>query len=148
MSDFLLSLEKKQIGFTGTRDGMTPAQRLVVTRILLHEKPTKVHSGDCIGADATFHQIARQLGIWSVGHPPINPKNRAWCDFDEVEPEGDYHARDRNIVNASHLLLSTPATEHEVLRSGTWTTLRYARKIERPFKIILPSGLIRENTFE
>lgn len=147
MSDFLLQLEGLNVGFTGTIAGMTQKQKQVITDLLIELEPKKVHSGDCIGADKDFHDIARKLGIWSVGHPPINPKNRAYCDFDEVEPEGEYHERDRNIVNATSILLVAPKDFYEELRSGTWTTARYARKQEKEFKIILPNGQVRENSF-
>jgi hypothetical protein len=37
-------------------------------------------------------------------------------------------ARDRDIVNAVEFLIAAPKSDDQTLRSGTWTTIRYARK--------------------
>lgn len=56
------------IGFTGTRHGMTNAQRDTVLK-LLSEKltPSSAVHGDCVGADADFDAICTSLDIWHVG---------------------------------------------------------------------------------
>src|SRR5262245_38799399 len=51
-----------QIGFTGTRHGMTPSQRLAVTAVVhevAHDSGFVAHHGDCVGADAEFHDLCR-----------------------------------------------------------------------------------------
>lgn len=52
-----------KIGFTGTRQGMTPAQRLKATHWLAKLSATEFHHGDCMGADAEAHAIALSLKI-------------------------------------------------------------------------------------
>jgi hypothetical protein len=49
------------IGFTGTRRGMTVAQRKTLRSLLLTGSG-KLHHGDAIGADAEAHDIAIALG--------------------------------------------------------------------------------------
>jgi hypothetical protein len=57
-----------------------------------------------------------------------------------------YLVRNHDMVDQSEFLIGTPGEEQEVLRSGTWATIRYARKLKRPILIILPKGkLVAEN---
>lgn len=124
-------------GFTGTQQNMTLAQYGVVRDVLTNGA---LHHGDCIGSDALAHQIGRLNGLWIVGHPPDNDTKRAFCDFDEVRNPLPYIKRDHEIVDESELLIATPGQFIEQLRSGTWATIRYARKIDRPRLIVYPDG--------
>jgi hypothetical protein len=119
------------IGFTGTQAGMNPYQ---LGRVLHHLRPFRgghvhFHHGDCIGADAQAVEIAVSLGFYIVCHPPINKYKRAFCGFDEIHPEKDYIPRNHDIVDSSAFMLATPKTAVEELRSGTWATIRYAKKV-------------------
>lgn len=139
----------RKIGFTGTREGMTDAQKHCVYHLLHEYRPEQAHHGDCVGADANFHQLIRELtrDVWIVGHPPILTKARAYCTFDEEREPGEYHARDRNIVNETDMLIATPKGTSEELRSGTWTTVRYARSISKPILLVwLDGSITEENT--
>lgn len=99
--------------------------------------------GDCIGADAQAARIAKDIGYYLIclpGHPKdkTNTMFRAFTDFnDEVREPKPFIARDHDIVNESDLLVATPVGEEEI-RSGTWTTIRYARKKKKPIEIIMP----------
>lgn len=75
-------------------------------------------------------------------HPPINPAKRAWCTGDFTYPEKDYLDRNRDIVNCTDILITCPSGYTEKLRSGTWATIRYARKIGKTVVIIFPDGSI------
>ena len=44
------------------------------------------------------------------------------------------------IVDESDTIIAFPASAEEVIRSGTWATIRYARKTKTPLHIILPDG--------
>jgi predicted Rossmann fold nucleotide-binding protein DprA/Smf involved in DNA uptake len=46
--------------------------------------------------------------------------------------------RNKVIVNISDVILATPFEDKEVMRSGTWSTIRYARKVGKTPIIILP----------
>lgn len=52
------------VGFTGTREGMSPEQKRVTREIISQLITTSVHTavhGDCIGADTDFHHIIREI---------------------------------------------------------------------------------------
>ena len=133
------------VGFTGTEHGMNTRQQEEVRnffRRYSHKSCpfpiTEVHHGDCVGADEQFHNIAKELGIYIVVHPPSNKRLRAFCDADEVRRPYAYLTRNRHIVDACDRLIATPYELVEVVRSGTWATIRYARKIRKPHGIIYP----------
>lgn len=135
------------LGFTGTREGMTPAQIIAVDGLTMYDFHT-VHHGDCVGADAMMHAIARANGQWIVGHPPSDPKLRAYCTFDEMWPEKAYYTRNRDIVNSSGVLLATPKEMEEQPKGGTWYTVGYARTKKKPIIIVWPNGDFKKEGFE
>lgn len=125
------------IGITGTREGCTPGQRDALMRVMRrvyhrrepeHEEVV-FHHGDCIGVDDEAHTMAEDFGFWTVIHPPINDKYRAYNvgDFSR-EPE-QYLVRNQAIVNEVSLLIVVPSgPEADNPRSGTWATYRMAVK--------------------
>ncbi|MBU6463238.1 MAG: hypothetical protein KGL35_21940 [Bradyrhizobium sp.] len=131
------------IGFTGTQEGMTEAQKATLLR-LLEGGAGEFHHGDCIGADAQAHAIAVECGYCPILHPPTNHSKRAWCDVPPhlMRPEKPYLARNRDIVDEASSLIATPLHAEEQQRSGTWSTLRYARSRGKPVFLILPDGSI------
>ena len=131
-----------RIGFTGTQKGMTRAQRSVLTSLLIiHDG--EFHHGDCVGADAQAHDYAKGFGYTTVIHPPIKPAKRAFKDGDHVLPHKDYLDRNKDIVRAADMLIAAPAQMRDELRSGTWSTVRYARKLGRVVHVILPDGTLQ-----
>lgn len=130
------------IGFTGTSSGMTGPQMQAVRQLLWEriDERVELRHGDCVGADAEAHAMARGYGMRVVIHPPSNPKARAWCCGDVVLPAKPYLARNRDIVEACELLIAAPRTVREELRSGTWATVRHAAKVGRRTLLVSPSG--------
>lgn len=126
-----------KIGMTGTRHGATESQLSWFRQSLLMLDATELHHGDCVGADAQAHQIARDLGLRVVGHPPIKEELRAFCECDELREPDDYLVRNRHIVQETEILLALPQGPEEV-RSGTWSTVRYAQSHSRRVLINLP----------
>ena len=55
-------------------------------------------------------------------------------------PELPPLVRNHKIVGAVHLLIATPKTDKEELRSGTWATIRYAKKVRLSTCIVYPDG--------
>lgn len=133
------------IGFTGTQQGMSNAQ-LETLRKLLDSVDAisgqEFHHGDCIGADAQAFQIAKQLDYVTVCHPPLNPSKRAFTQNSRQLPVKPYLDRNRDIVDASEMLIATPKGMQEELRSGTWATIRYACRQRKPIQIIWPDGTV------
>lgn len=136
-----------RLGFTGTQLGMTPAQSLAVFDEVDALFPDEADHGLCIGADKQFHEMLRGLSpsVSIVGHPPSNQSKMADCDCDRLWLPKPYLERNRDIVDASEQLLAAPQGPEEQ-RSGTWSTVRYARKRGKPVTIIWPDGSVtREN---
>lgn len=125
-----------KIGFTGSRWGMSNQQKYTLEDLLRAIKPEEFHHGDCVGADAEAHRIALMLNIPVIIHPPGNPTNRAFCDGGTVLPTAPYNTRNHGIVDDTDILIAAPQSEEQVIRSGTWATIRYATKINRRVEII------------
>lgn len=127
----------RKVGFTGTRKGMTPQQKDTLRTLLL---PTdRFHHGDCVGADAEAHEIAREVGCSPiVVHPSYIDRWRAHCKGDLVHEPKPPLTRNHIIVYLTDLLIAAPATKHESLRSGTWATIRYARKGKKGVVVLEP----------
>lgn len=123
---------------------MTPEQIETFKRIINNTNIETFHHGDCKGADHEAHILIRALKpkVKIVVHPPNNRMLRAFCNGDIIRPENDYLTRDYNIVKASKKIIATPKQEEEIRRSGTWTTIRYSRKLKREISIIYPDGTI------
>ena len=126
------------IGFSGTRRGMSTRQKLDLVTKLQELSVTEFHHGDCIGADAEAHDIVRDQfpDIQIVVHPPNDDKQRAWRRGDVILPTGYYLNRNRSIVDSTEALIATPWESRNVVRSGTWFTIRYAQEIGKPAHII------------
>jgi hypothetical protein len=116
-----------KIGFTGTKEALTQYQKDTLTELIKELSPTEAHHGDCIGADSFFDSVCKDLGIKRVIHPPEVDRYRAFCDGEEILPEKAYLKRNHDIVDAVDMMLATPK-DSEVLRSGTWATVRYSKK--------------------
>lgn len=146
-------IEFHNIGFTGTSLVTTTKQDAALFKLLsvLGARDRNVHSGhhgDCIGADFTFHNAVWQYipRARIVIHPPTDRKARAFCRIrgiasgDEIKRSYAFLTRNRHIVAASDLLIACPFTHNEQLRSGTWSTIRYARQKPIPIIKIIPDG--------
>lgn len=125
------------VGFTGTKRGMSPLQARLLKETLEHLKPTEFHHGDCVGADVQAHDIAYELSIPIIIHPPADESGRAWCDgWIELHARKPYLQRNHDIVDVCDILIATPQPGGERLRSGTWATIRYAMKVGKELKIL------------
>jgi hypothetical protein len=131
----------ERIGFTGTQQGMTSAQRYSVEELLQKLGGNEFHHGDCIGADAQAHGIAYRIGYRIHIHPPVVSTKRAYCfHYDLMYTLKPYLDRNHDIVDACQVLVATPKEFDEQLRSGTWATIRYARKRGVRVFLVLPDG--------
>lgn len=141
----------KTIGFTGTRNGLTPRQAFEVAFILnLYSKDydTFTH-GDCIGSDIESESIAISIGYKIKIRPCTIRSMRAFSKngIMVAEPEQPLD-RNKKIVDDSSIIIACPKEQSEILRSGTWSTIRYVKKnlLSRNIimYIIFPDGSIKE----
>lgn len=135
------------VGFTGTRHGMTHGQKRVIEELLREWQPQEVHSGDCLGADSRFHFMAYDIHVNSIGHPPDDHKHRAFCKYCYEWRPKPYLLRNQDIVYCCDVLLACPHGMAEEQRSGTWATVRYARKAGKPVIIVWPDGTATKENY-
>lgn len=121
-----------KLGFTGTHKGMTMIQRTQLIRLLQDLLPSEFHHGGCEGADTEASWIAHAQGIFVVCHPPINKKAIGQYFADLVLESKPYLQRNHAIVNDTDSLVATPKENIEIQRSGTWATIRYAKRCHKP----------------
>lgn len=131
-----------KVGFTGTRKGMTPRQGETLVHLLLKLGAVEFHHGDCQGADIQAHRATTVLGIPVSVHPPEDDKSRAFAISPDVRQAKPYIKRNHDIVDETDVLIATPSTSVEQQRSGTWATVRYARRTHKRVVIIQSDGTI------
>lgn len=126
----------RRVGFTGSRHGLSLAQRQQLVYALewigqgdgvrgeFHHGDGADANGGDESADRQAAKLAYQKG-WEVhAHPPAARTAEAML------------ARNRVVVGSCSLLIAAPETDKEVLRSGTWATVRYARHAELPVLLL------------
>lgn len=145
---------------------MTSYQRDTLTTLIKVLRPKEFHHGCCIGSDEQAHNIVfyAKLGTKLILHPPIKTdkiaRGMARANFFEgddhlismnptdivVLEAFDYLVRNVHIADRRKggLLIATPFEDEEVLRSGTWTTIRRAKKLSVPVLIIQRDGRLRQ----
>jgi len=133
------------LGFTGTRRGMTVAQKQAFVQALSRfpVPPHEFHHGDCRGADAeAFALLERALGkrCETFAHPSILLSDRAYTNSDNIYSPRPPLERNEIIIRICDILVAAPGEVNELLRSGTWSTVRYARKRARYTILIYPNG--------
>lgn len=104
------------------------------------------HHGDCVGADERAHVVAAFLRMNIVIHPSIVQQHRAHCGGTAIVETHEAKQpldRNRDIVKVCGILIATPRLSKEELRSGTWSTIRYARKADRRIFLINPDGQLQ-----
>ncbi len=128
------------IGFTGTRAGMTQAQKDIVKYELKLFRPDAVAHGDCIGADADFDAICKELGILRYAFPGNLDAQRAHTDAIQFQMPKPPLERNDDIIAYSQRMFACPKGMVEELRSGTWATIRHAKKASKMTYVFYPDG--------
>jgi hypothetical protein len=130
------------VTFTGTQKGMTWKQRSKVFARMSILHATELRHGDCIGGDAEAHLLAKRRRMRIVRHPPINNSKRAFCEgADETRDPKPYLVRNHDMVDESNAVIAAPKSKTEQWQgSGTWATIRYAKKTNTPLYIVYPDG--------
>jgi hypothetical protein len=136
------------IGFTGTRFGPTPQQRKKLFLLLkLYAKDCSYfHHGGCWGADITARDLARELHIPTVCHPGSDWQWETSVGTDRITlPQKPYLERDKDIAVEVELLIAVSKTMTEEKKSGTWATVRAARKLNKRIIVCWPDGTATED---
>lgn len=144
------------VGFTGTQRGMTREQQAKVAKLLvefLEREGDRFHHGDCIGADFEAAGYADALGYVMIAHPASDVAEKKLgryqpigflCLQSERWAPRPALARNRTIVANCDVLIAAPFEENEQLRSGTWSTVRYANKVGRRVELVDRHGVVRK----
>ena len=132
------------IGITASREGIS-AQALETFESILQEFPEleELHHGDCVGGDEQIHMMMQNIApeVQLIVHPPIKGDHRANCEGAHVVlPKKDYMVRNHDIVMASEAVIGFPNGNNEIMRSGTWATLRIARRKNKKIIVVYPDG--------
>ena len=141
-----------KIGFTGTRNGMTDAQKTALRGLLREQQYDsfifEVHHGDCVGADDEFVNIACEVYrclVRVVCHPPVDESLRAFNQKANLTMGAKTHfARNRDIVDETSLLIACPSYEPLPTSGGTAYTVGYAARKGKRVKVIWPDGRIED----
>ena len=142
------------IGFTGTQRYQTGGQKNALGKFLYYHfckyHNAEFHHGMCIGADHDAHKIAHRLGYEIIFHPPLSKfkvadiKCVSLMKLENMRDPKEYLERNHDIVDETDILIATPNGFLEEQRSGTWSTVRYARKQGKHIYIIYPDSSIEE----
>lgn len=147
-----------KIGFTGTRSGVTDGQKAafgnwLYERCFYGPTPLKeFHHGCCVGADAFAVLVVNEESPFPQPKIVAHAANvdSSLIDGDAMGWSQVIHKplppleRNRNIVNAVDVMLACPAGMEEEQRSGTWATIRFARKQKKHLFIFWPDGTVTE----
>lgn len=144
---------------------MTPDQHQGFSLLMYSLIPGEFHHGCAEGADVEAHAVIAQrkisltdprinkdksLALWGsvsiIIHPSKTSKGLIHCRRGDpvVLDSKPPLERNKDIVNAIDVLVTTPRLHTEELRSGTWATVRYARKMKRHIFIVWPNGKTTE----
>lgn len=134
--------------FTGVTEFPDPeaAEESITNTLLILPEPEEVYTGGALGVDTLVQFIAQQ--VWpNADHylclPTGAPYNQEVLRSGLptlLSSEGStvaesYMLRNDLLVNRCDELIAFPLTEEEIMRSGTWATIRRARKADKPVRI-------------
>lgn len=132
------------IGFTGSRTVATVQQDKQLRNFLIENKSIikLAYHGGCIGNDQLFHNYCLLYGIPIKVFPGYSKKDPTNLEFradlngaDFIFDPKPHFERNRLIVNHSDFLIGIPSHENRQ-KGGTWYTINYAQKVEKPVLII------------
>lgn len=136
------------IGITATRQPVSTIQAAMLGARLERAQTlgaTELVHGDCVGGDALAHSIAMLLGYVVHVRPPSNERYRAFAVGHHNYEPAEYMTRNRLIVGHCTELIALPMhleSADESRRSGTWATVRMARRLARPITLVWPDGRV------
>src|SRR6267142_4979672 len=136
-----------RVSITGSRninreDAIQKIEKIFSIYILQFGKELEFITGGCIGIDALAAQIACGMNI--KVHTVLTSKRettekywQTWCtSYEEMPAKTTYRDRDKRMVQLGDELLAFPSCDEYMpdksyTRSGTWMTVRIARKANK-----------------
>lgn len=143
---------RRIVAFTGSRKGPTQGQRNSIRRFIesfaREDRDSIIIHGGAVGVDSAVHGIAMKAGLWVE----IYPGPHTSVDILEtpaiIHKRAPYLERNHTMVDRCNWVIAVPYEAEEQVRSGTWATVRYARKQDVPVYMIWPDGSIElDDTF-
>lgn len=137
------------LAFTGTRKGMTDAQKRTVKQLLQAIDPKVVDHGCCEGADRDFHLLCEMHTDAHVhGWPSVLHQQYEWAmenihTFYTVHQPMQPLARNQKMRERAKIVIACPKedTEPSAQRAGgTWSMIRQTRKDLILLFIVWPDG--------
>ena len=125
------------VGITGTRKGLTPKQFSAFHNLMMSNDVEEIHHGDCHGVDQQIDYETKHV------YPGVILKKY----LPKIRKSKYFLRRNREIVDSCNVLWAFPKSENEELRSGTWATIRYCRKKNKPSIIIYPDGRLNGRVY-
>lgn len=131
-----------KIGFIGTRHGMSDVQKKEFKKLVSSKDFQEFHHGMCEGSDEQAHHMVEDIQkVKIIGHPPKAMKTAVSVSCDKVLKVDTFARRNKDIVDSADFLIATPDAK-ERGGSGTWKTVRYARKKKKRIYVIHKNGRI------
>lgn len=141
------------VSFTGTRKGMSYAQGRQLVAVLKwlaqayaaggpRAGGLEFHHGGAEGADRTAAIMARAAGYFVHWHPSPGVAKLDVFSTDPGCEDDTWHEvfpplkRDKIMAKLCDVLVATPLTDQEEVRSGTWATVRYGRAAGKPIVML------------
>jgi len=137
------------LGFSGTRDGLNPTQLFNLDYEIERARASLFLHGGAEGADEHADQYASHHLIAVEVYPCTSTRYHYWAGLDDeivraVHTPRPPLVRNKIIAQRCARLIATPSTNEETLRSGTWATIRYAKREFKRVTIIFPDGRVVE----
>jgi len=144
----ILEKGKLRIGFIGTQDIMTPAQKSALKPWI--KKSVLIHIGNNAGSDRQCYLLAKlrkkrrrakgkKYGIF------IRPYQKTLLKYREADkvykPQNGY----KQLIKVSNFIIFAPNKDWE-WEGDVWPAVNMARK-KRPIVIVYPNGTIRTENF-
>jgi hypothetical protein len=142
-----------KVGFTGTREWPAPVAQIasfvrvvdcIFERYANPTLPMLFNHGDCVGwDDAAARYVEAKFSRVAINKYPSNiAAMTANAPGVVVASPAPPLERNTAIVGASWIMIACPKEADEVVRSGTWSTVRRTAKANKPLIGVAPNGAL------
>jgi len=142
-----------KVGFTGTRNRMTDIQVKIFVYLFtgfreFDKKITEFYLGDCIGADQqsghlVFKHAKNPIKCYLLPSDIPDMQGHLENHYPCIRlPEKPPLQRNEDLVYFIEVLFAAPKESENQTRSGTWQTIRCAKRQCKVIYIIYPDGKV------